>query len=196
MEQTMKFKMAIAILLLLLAWVICLTLWIRNHGFSAKENPSRMEKFLARHARRLATPAWAKGLKNPYPVTAASIAEAREHFVAHCSICHGLDGRGNTTIGRNLYPKAPDMTDAETQQLTDGELYYIISNGVRFTGMPAWGSDDDPESIWGLVAFIRRLPRLSPAELQLMQELAGGSGAKKDEATAKPHTPEAKPHKH
>lgn len=190
----MKFKMAIAILLLLLAWVIYLTLWIRNHRFSAKENPSRLEKFLARHARRLATPAWAKGLKNPYPVTAASIAEAHEHFVAHCSICHGLDGRGNTTIGRNLYPKAPDMTDAETQQLTDGELYY--SNGIRFTGMPAWGSDDGPESIWGLVAFIRRLPQLSPAELQLMQELAGGSGAKKEEATAKPHTPEAKPHKH
>lgn len=86
---------------------------------------------------------------------------------------HAVDGRGLTTIGRNLYPKVPDMTDAETQQLTDGELFYIITNGVRFTGMPAWGDEDSPESIWALVAFLRRLPQLSPEELKRLQEMTG-----------------------
>ncbi len=43
-------------------------------------------------------------------------------------------------MGRNMYPPAPDMRLAETQQMTDGELFYIIQNGVRLTGMPAWGS--------------------------------------------------------
>lgn len=143
--------------------------YVLRHGFSAREKPSQIEAFLARHARRIATPAEAKSLRNPYPITPERLGEAREHWVAHCSSCHGVDGRGNTTIGRNLYPKAPDMTDSETQGLTDGELFYIISNGVRFTGMPAWGGEDSSQSIWDLVSFIRKLPALSPDELKFME---------------------------
>lgn len=150
-------------------------LWVRSHGFSARAEPSWIEAKLARHARRIATPANAKNLKNPVQMTEASTAEAREHYVEHCSMCHGIDGRGQTVIGRNLYPKVPPMTDADTQQLTDGELYYIISNGVRFTGMPAWGGEDSAESIWALVSFIRKLPTLSPEEIKRMQEMAAGA---------------------
>lgn len=179
----MKSKIMIAILLLFVAGAIAFFFWFRNHGFSARAEPSWIEARLARHARRIATPAHAKETKNPFPATDANLAEACEHFVEHCSTCHGIDGRGNTIIGRNLYPKAPPMTDANTQQLTDGELFYIISNGVRFTGMPAWGGEDSPESIWALVAFIRRLPKLSPEEIKLMQEIAAGAGDHKtDEA--------------
>lgn len=171
----------IAILLLFVAGAIASFFWFRNHGFSARAEPSWIEARLARHARRIATPAGAKELKNPVPETEASLTEAREHFVGHCSMCHGIDGRGKTTIGRNLYPKVPPMTDADTQQLSDGELFYIISNGIRFTGMPAWGGEDSPESIWGLVAFIRRLPKLSPEEIKLMQEMIAGEGDQKTE---------------
>ena len=111
----------------------------------------------------------------------------------HCASCHGLDGGGNTVIGRNVYPPAPDMREAVTQDLSDGELYYIISNGVRFTGMPAWGGEDSPQEIWELVSFIRRLPSLSPEELKLMEQLATGEAG---EAAGKPHThgAGAKPH--
>jgi mono/diheme cytochrome c family protein len=164
-----------AVLLLFVAGAVALFLWFRNHGFSARAEPSWIEAKLARHARRIATPANAKEAQNPFPKTEASLTEAREHFVEHCSMCHGIDGRGQTVIGRNLYPKVPPMTDADTQQLTDGELFYIISNGVRFTGMPAWGGEDSPESIWGLVTFIRRLPKLSPEEIKLMQQIAAGA---------------------
>ena len=139
------------------------------------------------------------------------MAEARAHFVEHCSICHGIKGHGDTLIGRNVYPKVPDMTKAETQQLSDGELYYIVTNGVRFTAMPAFGGEDSPESIWSLVSFIRRLPQLTPEELKQLQELAGaGEGAEQDknaqtekkgvEKKAKPkvhnHGSGVKPHQH
>ena len=188
-------KIGLVVILLLIVGAVSLLLYVRNHGFSAREKPSRIEEIMARHARRIATPAGATELKSPYPQTEASMAEAREHFVEHCSICHGIDGRGATTIGRNLYPKVPDMTDQQTQQLTDGELFYIISNGVRFTGMPAWGDEDSPESIWALVALIRRLPKLSPEELKQMQEMASGAhNAAKPENN--PHGPGAKPHAH
>ena len=175
-DELMKSKILIVVLLLFVAGAAALFFWVRNHGFSARAEPSWIEARLARHARRIATPANAKETKNPFPVTDASLSEAREHFVEHCAMCHGIDGRGQTVIGRNLYPKVPPMTDADTQQLTDGELFYIISNGVRFTGMPAWGGEDSPESIWALVAFIRRLPKLSPEEIKQMQEMAAGAG--------------------
>jgi mono/diheme cytochrome c family protein len=206
-------KRIVVLILLLGVLVGCgaLLVWVRNHGFSAREQPSWIETVLARRARRIATPAWSKELKNPHPVTETSMAEARAHFVGHCSICHGIDGHGDTLIGRNVYPKVPDMTKAETQQLSDGELYYILTNGVRFTAMPAFGGEDSPESIWSLVSFIRRLPQLPPEELKQLQELAGaGEGAERDKsaqtekkgvenkAKTKVHThgSGAKPHQH
>jgi mono/diheme cytochrome c family protein len=191
-------KLIMIVLLLMLAVAGYGAFWIHQHGFSAREEPSWLESVLARHARRIATPAGAKELTNPHPLTETSRAEAREHFVAHCSVCHGLDGSGDTVFGRNMYPKVPDLSHTETQRLTDGELYYIISNGVRFTGMPAFGGEDDPQSIWELVAFIRRLPTLSPEELKLMQKLSSGDGRQQKGESPQPHThgSEAKPHKH
>ena len=177
-------------------------LWVvKNHGFSAREKPSQIEAWLARHARRIATPADAKNLRNPYRATEENLAPARHHFVEHCSSCHALDGSGNTVFGRNMYPKVPDLRDQETQKLTDGELFYIISNGVRFTGMPAFGGEDNPEEIWKLVLFIRRLPNLPPEELKEMERVSTGATsegpAEKSEHIHR-HTgaPGTKPHKH
>jgi mono/diheme cytochrome c family protein len=202
----------IVVVLATLAGAISFVIWFRNRGFSAREKLSWIETVLARRARRIATPAGAKELKNPHPVTEASMAEAREHFVEHCSVCHGSTGRGDTLYGRNLYPKVPDLTQADTQQLTDGELFYIISNGVRFTGMPAFGGEDSPESIWELVSFIRRLPNLTPEEIKQLREMAEGDKTEMDETKGaqpepagskgkkapKPHShgPGTKPHGH
>ena len=143
--------------------------WISSHGFSARETPSSFEAFLARNARRLATPANARAMSNPVSRTELSIAEARDHFADHCAICHGNDGSGRTQINAGLYPPAPDMRERGTQQLSDGELFYIIRNGVRFTGMPGWGGED--EENWKLVLFIRHLPKLTQKELELMKEI-------------------------
>ncbi|MBI1750682.1 MAG: c-type cytochrome [Acidobacteria bacterium] len=199
----MRGKTATAIVLVIVIVAAgALVMWFQRHGFSAREEPAWYEKTLARHARKIATPAGAKELKNPHPLTEESLPAAREHWVAHCSSCHALDGSGNTTIGRNLYPKAPDMRDMETQKLSDGELFYIISNGVRFTGMPAWGEEDSPQSIWELVGYIRRLSHLSAEEKQLLEKLSSGeSGEGKPTASPPPkhthsHASGAPPHKH
>lgn len=143
--------------------------YIGVHGFSARDKPMAMEAYLARRARLLAIPAGAKSMKNPIAATPLNIAEARDHFADHCAICHAANGSGKTLIGANLYPPAPDMRTNETQKLSDGQLFYIIKNGVRFTGMPGWGGDD--EDNFKLVLFIRHLPQLSPDELDLMKEV-------------------------
>ncbi len=145
--------------------------FLAAHGFSARERPSRLEALLAKHARRIATPAGARDLKNPVHPTPLAIAEARDHFADHCAVCHANDGSGKTQINEGLYPPAPDLRQAGTQNLTDGEMFYIIKNGIRFTGMPGWGGED--EDNWKLVLFIRHLPNLTPTELQLMQEVNG-----------------------
>lgn len=197
-------KKTILIVLSLVAAGTGYLLWaVQNHGFSAREQPSRIEVYLARHARRIATPADAKSLRNTYPATEENLVSARHHFVEHCSSCHALDGSGKTIFGRNMYPKVPDLRDQETQKLSDGEFYYIISNGVRFTGMPAFGGEDSPEEIWKLVLFIRHVPNLTPDELKEMQRAAAGAGGEKPAAeTAAGHThththaPGTKPHKH
>lgn len=146
---------------------------IVRRGLSAHDEPSRVEEVLARTMRRLATPSAERNRSNPVQATPEVIGEALEHYADHCASCHANDGSGDTPLGRGLYPRVPDMRVAPTQTLTDGELFSIIEHGIRLTGMPAWG-DGTPEGerqSWGLVHFIRRLPRLTDAEIERMQLL-------------------------
>jgi mono/diheme cytochrome c family protein len=144
-----------------------------SSGVSAKEEPGRVEQFVARRVRNMAIARRAKSLTNPVEYSAEVIAEGRAHFADHCATCHANDASGKTDIGQGLWPKAPDMRQPQTQNLTDGELFWIIENGVRFTGMPAWSTDtkDGEMASWHLVHFIRRLPKLTAEELEEMEAL-------------------------
>jgi mono/diheme cytochrome c family protein len=144
-----------------------------THGVSARDEPTAMEAWIARLTRRLATPRGQREAQNPIPLTPELLVRARAHFADHCASCHGNDGRGRTTVGRNLYPKAPDMSQPATQALSDGELFSIVRNGVRLTGMPAWGGNtaDDDRETWELVRFIRHLPTITAEEVRQMEVL-------------------------
>jgi len=157
--------------------------WVEiRHGFSARGNPTTVEALVARRMRSMAMPGEAKKLKNPFSATPELLADARHHFADHCATCHGNDGSGNTQIGRNLYPKSPDMRLAATQNLSDGALYYIIHNGIRLTGMPAWGEEHGKdEDSWKLVLFIRHLPKLTPEEEKDMEQYNPRSAADRAE---------------
>lgn len=146
---------------------------IARRGLSARTEPSRIEELVARAMRRLATPAAVRSLPNPVQATPAVFEEGLEHFADHCAVCHANDGSGDTPIGRNLYPRAPDMRGARTQGLSDGELFSIIENGIRLTGMPAWGTGtpEGERASWVLVHFIRRLPHLTEEEISRMEAL-------------------------
>ena len=115
------------------------TLVIRR-GFSAADQPSALESVVSRTVRNMGIPSSARDEKNPWTATPDTLQQAREDFTNHCAGCHGKDGNAQSEIGQNLYPKAPDLRAALTQNLTDGEIHYIIKNGVRLTGMPALGN--------------------------------------------------------
>lgn len=172
------FRLVYALLALVGFAVVAGGFWFLKDGISARPTPSPLETTLARRLRSLAIPRSAVSRENPVPASAEAIADGMAHFADHCASCHANDGGGDTEMGRGFYPKAPDMRLPATQQLSDGALFYIIENGVRLTGMPAWGSGtpDDDASSWALVHFVRRLPTLTDDEREEMEALNPKSG--------------------
>ena len=144
----------------------------RTHGLSTRAQPTAVERLLARATRRWAVPRDGRSATNPVSFSPEIWAESRAHFADHCATCHGNDGSGQTEIGQRFYPQVPDMRLETTQELTDGEIYWIIENGVRLTGMPAWGPGGGGDlDTWKLVHFIRRLKDLTPEQLTEMKAL-------------------------
>ncbi len=171
----MQRRTKIAVTVVLSALVVASVTLLRTlrYGFSAKDEPSRIEHVLARAMRHYATPSDLRDRKNPVALTPDVLTEARAHFADHCAVCHGNDGKGQTAMGPNFYPTAPDMTLAETLNQSDGELFATIENGIRLTGMPAWGNGtaESAYGSWTLVHFIRHLPKITAEELTEMEEL-------------------------
>jgi mono/diheme cytochrome c family protein len=157
----------IVITLALFGVAVAITFSLLHDGLSARATPNRFEIRVARNVRRFVIPASAQATQNPVLASAEDLRDARLHFADHCAICHGNDGGGKTLMGKGLFPKPPDLRLPETQNLSDGELFWIIENGVRFTGMPAFsngGEHGGVQDSWKLVHFIRHLPHLTAAE--------------------------------
>jgi len=171
----------LAVIVLALIGVAAAILLAIHNGISARTEPTAVESLIARSVRHLAVPLAARKLRNPVPLTSASLGQGRAHFADHCASCHANDGSGKTEMGPNFYPRVPDMRLSATQNLTDGELFYIIRNGVRLTGMPAWGEGHEPADDWKLVLFIRHLPKITPAELEEMRRLNPKTPEERDE---------------
>jgi mono/diheme cytochrome c family protein len=144
----------------------------RLNGLSTRTPPSAIERVLARAVRRWSMPRTARTIANPVPYSDDVWASSRAHFADHCATCHSNDGSGTTEMGQHFYPRTPDLRQPDTQNLSDGELYWIIENGVRLTGMPAWGEGgwDDTET-WHLVHFIRKVRDLTPGQIEEMEAL-------------------------
>jgi predicted CXXCH cytochrome family protein len=162
-EQTMGKRLVL--LFLTLAVLVALGVDLLIHrGFRANAQVPRWETLIARDVRNLAIPRDERDKKNPVAPTSSFLQEGRNSFLNHCASCHGIDGGGTTPVGTNLYPRVPDLRSAPAQKLTDGEIHFIIQNGVQLTGMPAWGSSGSSDDIWKLVLFVRSLGPLTPNE--------------------------------
>ena len=167
-----KIKWLFLLCVLFLIGGMLTALWWLPGMFSAKATPPEWEITIARFLRHMATPSHFLKMSNPITLTPKILAEARHHFADHCATCHANDGSGKTPMGPNFYPPVPDLRDSVIQSMQDGELFYVIHHGIRFTGMPAWGKgppEEDQES-WTLVHFIRHLPNITPEEITEMKK--------------------------
>jgi mono/diheme cytochrome c family protein len=158
--------------LVVLAVGACYSTWLIHRGFTTRTPPEAIETSLATSMRKAAFPSRYKSMLNPVTVTPDVLGEGMDHWADHCSSCHANNGSGDTMYGKTMYPRPPDMRRKETQDMSDGELYYTIQNGIMLSGMPAFGTpgDNDLDS-WKLVAFIRHLPALSQLEEVEMEKM-------------------------
>lgn len=181
------------------AMTVLLVVWLASllrHGFSSLDQPSAIEVFIARRMRSWSVPADLRGAKNPVPLTPQVLAEARAHFADHCATCHGNDGKATSGLGRLMFPPTPDLTRPATQNMSDGEIFAVIENGIRLTGMPGFGrgTAESAYGSWTLVHFIRHLPNLTAQEMTEMRKLNPKSPAEWQQMQEKAHA--ATPHQH
>ena len=167
-------QILIGVLLVVVVGLVGALVYVKATGLRGQPTPGAIETRVAGLFRSLAVPGDIKAKKNPLAASEDAFWAGLEHYAKYCSPCHANNGSGEkTAFGNGLYPKPPDLR--ETQDLSDGELFYIIENGVRFTGMPAFGTGTPDEAgekqLWQLVTFVRRLPKLTSDELGRMEAL-------------------------
>jgi mono/diheme cytochrome c family protein len=138
------------------------TAWIGLFNPAASVPPTAIETHLARFVLDRSVARRAPKGPSPLKTDAQVRRDGLAHYKAMCLVCHGAPGIDASEIAEGLNPPAPDLTLGRVQKRTDGEIFWIVQNGIRMTGMPAFGTTHKDEEIWKIVAFVRRLPALSP----------------------------------
>ena len=199
----------VALILVLVASVV--VLWMGWYDVAAAVPAGKLETSLAQFALNRSVARRAPKVQNPVAATPEVLRSGLAHYRENCAGCHGGPGIEAAEFGMGLNPPAPDLTLPRVQKRPDGELYWIISNGIRMTGMPALSPTHKEPEIWKIVAFLRHLPELTPEEEKLLKP-AGEEADHHDEGdaaeTAAPapaaapgrtphaHPPGTKPHAH
>jgi len=154
----MKWILIAAVCVSLLLAVIAI-LTASQFNLSALPEPGRAETRLATSAKHFLVRRCSRdGIPAAPTDHLASITEGEKLFGTECSECHGLNGHKPTDAGRWMYPRAADLTSADTRRYSDRELFWIVKNGIRLSGMPAFGRVEPDEHIWNLVHYVRTLP--------------------------------------
>ena len=134
-----------------------------SFDLSALPEPGRFETSVANGAKNFLVHHEARNssLKEP-PIAQGDLDNAQNVFGSECATCHGNDGRTPTDMGRGLYPRAPGLGSNEVQHWSDPEMFWIIRNGIRLTGMPAFGKQLTDQETWSLVRYLRTLGPSTP----------------------------------
>ena len=148
----MKIMRATAALLCVFGFFVC---WLIGCKAST---PGKVQNSVMNEIKRNVT-IGGKDWKNPVEDSPEAVKEGSEHFQHHCQICHGLDGQ-NTGVpfARKMDPPVADLSARDVQDYTDGQLKWIIENGIGPSGMPGWKGIVDDDEMWKMVLFVRHLP--------------------------------------
>lgn len=154
-----------------LARIFVLLMALSLSACSARSRPSSIESKLANAAKDVVIPFEAEKASNPTPADDHTLAQGQRVYVAHCALCHSNDGHSQNPLGQAMNPPAMDLTSPHVQAWKDQELYWIIANGIRLTGMPGWQGQLSSEQIWQLTRYVHALPRMTPQRQQALQAL-------------------------
>ena len=133
--------------------------YVRSTGVSALQPPGMVEKYLATHAKDwMIARAASQPLPPETPGTPDNATDGHTQYGSLCAGCHGYDGRTPTKQGASMSPRAPSLASGGTQRYSDAELYVIVHDGIRMSGMPGFGNTVSSDEVWNLVHYIRTLP--------------------------------------
>ena len=139
--------------------VVLIGIGLMHFSLTALQEPCPLETRMANLAKHSVIRVASRHGIPPRPLDTKAATEAGDaHYGLDCGICHGVDGRAQTPPGQWMYPRAADLTSKQVQSYSDQELFWIINNGIKFTGMPGFGKLEAPDHIWGLVNYVRTLP--------------------------------------
>src|SRR5512143_871196 len=165
----MKFWAGFLFGLLVTGAVVAVYLATGSFDAAATTPPQKLETRLATFALNRSVARRASSEKNPFSASADVLREGFEHYKENCVVCHGAPGVDVAEIGQGLNPPAPELTLPRVQRRPDGELFWIVSNGIRMTGMPAFKPTHKPEEIWKIVAFMRHLEEITSEEQKALK---------------------------
>lgn len=111
----------------------------------------------------------------PREVTGAMLRTGGSHYRSMCVICHGAPGVERSEIGQGMKPKPPALSQV-AREMSSAEIYWVLQNGIRHTGMPAFGATHSAEDLWALAAFVEQLDGMSPKEYRRRTGGSGGGG--------------------
>lgn len=160
----MKFLAGIVFGVVALGALAAVVLFAGWFDVAASVPPGALETRVARFALDRSVARRAPNASNPLGKDPAALKTGAEHYREMCVTCHGAPGVDSSEIGEGLNPAPPDLTLSRVQARSDGELFWIVQNGLRMTGMPAFGPTHKEREIWAIVAFLRHLPSLTPEE--------------------------------
>jgi mono/diheme cytochrome c family protein len=136
--------------------------------WDAAAGPSAAEAWVARYVLGHWVRANASDLRNPVQATADNLRDGEHEYDEHCAVCHGLDGSAHNAVGGEFHPAIPRLSRG-AMFLTDGEFYFILSNGIRLTGMPGFGTRQSSDDLWKIILWVRHFPNLSAQERAAIQ---------------------------
>ncbi|HYB54148.1 MAG TPA: cytochrome c [Thermoanaerobaculia bacterium] len=155
-----------------------------SFNVSASAPAGKLEESLARFTLNRSVARRAPQASKPLVSSPERRRAGLAHYRENCVGCHGAPGVDAAEYGQGLNPPAPDLTLPRVQARSDGQLYWIVSNGVRMTGMPAFSPTHRDEELWTIVAFLRHLPELTPEEEKALKA-ATDEAAHHDEGSGK-----------
>lgn len=165
-----KFLLAVVVVLLVVGAAAAFVVQTGRLPLAATTPPDVVDR-VAMTAKFKAVQRGGDGLRVTLPADAASVARGREHYVENCLPCHGAPGVKPAEFAEGMNPRPPDI-DGPLQVYSDAQLFWVIKNGLRATGMPAFGVNHKDEEIAAIAAFVRRTPHLTPEERQALAAAA------------------------
>ena len=168
----MKILLSVGLTLIALLILCLIFIYSGWYNVSANEQENGIMKWVLNTTKDRSIESRLKDITVPDLNNLSMINEGFKHYNEMCVSCHGAPGLEETEVSVGLNPTAPYLVKV-AKEIDPKELFWITKNGIKMTGMPAWGKTHSDEKIWAIVAFVKKLPNMTAEEYQKMESPSG-----------------------